>query len=95
MFLFSLFTRKNSREALDRYYSKMKTPVDPDPEIDKELVARSTEDMAAMEAKKLFPGTSLEIQRPTVADVVGFIVCFVICFGVIGVAVLVAQIGKG
>ena len=95
MILCSFLTRKNSTAALDRYYAKMKTPVDPDPEKDRQRIEQYAADPAAMEAKKLFPGTSLEIQRPSVVDVAGFIICFAICFGVIGVAVWVAQIGTG
>ena len=95
MILCSFLTRKNSQAALDRYYAKMKTPVDPDPEKDRQRLEQYAADPAALEAKKLFPGTSLEMQRPSWFDVIGFIVCFVICFGVIGVAVWVAQIGTG
>lgn len=32
----SYFTPRNSREVLDRYYAKMKTPVDPNREVDRE-----------------------------------------------------------
>jgi hypothetical protein len=93
MILLSLITPRNSARALDRYYAKMKTPVNPDPEVDKRQLEQSMADPQLLEHKKLVPGTSLEMQRPTLVDAVGFVVCFIICFLFIGVAILVASIG--
>jgi len=93
MILFSLITPANSKEGLDRYYSKMKTPVVPDHEQDRKNLEEAFANVEALEARKLFPGTSLEIQRPTKMDIIGVIVCFAVCFGVIGLAVVVANIG--
>ena len=91
--LCSFLTRQGSKESLDRYYAKMKTPVDPDPEADREKLARALDDPEALEKKKPFPGTSIEIQRPTRTDVVGFVVSVIVCFVVIGLALGVASIG--
>ena len=93
MILFSFFTRPGSKEALDRYYSKMKTPVDPDPKQDEENLQKAYADPSIAEQKKLFPGSSFEFQRPTALDIIGFIVCVAICFAVIGIAVWMANIG--
>ena len=93
MIFFSLLTKPNSKETLDRYYAKMKTPALKDREADLVLLEKNLNDPEAMEAKKLFPGTSLEFQKPTRTDFVGFIVCFIICFAVIGFAVLLTGIG--
>lgn len=93
MILVSLFTRKNSQEALDRYYAKMKTPVIQDPVKDAEVIANCLNDREALEARKLFPGTSLEFQKPTKADFWGVIICFGICFAIIGLAWVMGQIG--
>ncbi|PHR90790.1 MAG: hypothetical protein COA78_34380 [Blastopirellula sp.] len=93
MILLSWITPSDDREKLDRYYAKMKTPVRPDPEEDQqqlELAYRSPEEM---EKKKLFPGSTIEIQRPNQEDVIGFIVCFVICFGLVALAIWLASIG--
>jgi SSS family solute:Na+ symporter len=95
MILASFFTRRNSKRGLDRYYAKMKTPVDPDPEIDHKNLELAYAAPEKLETKKLFPGTSLEIQRPTFADVAGFVVCLAICFGIVYLAVLVASLGSG
>lgn len=93
MIFFSLITKPNSKKALDRYYAKMKTPAHEDRQADLELLEQYYNDPQGMEAKKLFPGTSLEFQRPTRVDVIGFITCFIICFAVIGVAILLVSIG--
>ena len=89
----SLLTKPNSKQALDRLYARMKTPVDPDPERDRAAVEKSYAEPSRFDDKKLFPGTSLEFQRPDTMDIVGFIVCFVLCFAIIGLVVLVAGIG--
>ena len=91
--LFSLITPRNSKEGLDRYYAKMKTPVDPDPEADRRKLEEAYANVEALEEKKLFPGSSLEFQKPTLTDILGFVICFAICFGIIYLAAWVAGIG--
>ena len=93
MIISSLLTKPNSKEALDRLYVKMKTPVDPDPNNDKAQMERSYAQPDRYNDRKLFPNSSLEFQRPTPLDFWGFIGCFVICFAIIGLAVLVSRIG--
>ena len=93
MILASLVTRPNSKATLDRYYAKMKTPVDPDPTRDEQRLEAAYADPERLEAKKLFPGTSLEFQRPTGIDLFGFLLCFAVCFAIIGLALIVARIG--
>ena len=89
----SLVTRRNSQEALDRYYIKMKTPVAANSVEDLKKLDAAYADREHAERKKLFPGTSLEFQRPTYTDVIGFIVCFLICFAIVGLAIWLGQIG--
>ena len=90
----SLLTKPNRREALDRLYVKMKTPVDPDPAGDRAQMERSYAQPDRFDECKLFPGSSLEFQRPSALDFWGFIACFAICFGIIGLAILVSKIGS-
>ena len=68
MILFSLFTRRNSEEALNRYYAKMRTPVDPDPDEDEANLEAAYADPEVLEDLKLFPGSSLEFNKPTGTD---------------------------
>lgn len=91
MILLSLMTKPVDKKALDRFYVKMKTPVLPDPEADLKEMEASYADTSRFDHKKLLPGTKLEIQKPTMVDVVGFVVSFVICFAVIGFAVMLAS----
>ena len=93
MIIASLLTQPNSKKALDRLYVRMKTPVDPEPERDEKELEKSYADPTRFDQNKLFPGTSLEIQRPTKIDFLGFLLCFAICFAIIGLVLFVAQIG--
>ena len=93
MIIASLLTIPNRKEALDRLYVRMKTPVRSNPEEDESELEKSYADPTRFDKNKLFPNTSLEVQRPTRYDLVGFIVCFAICFAIIGLVLLVAQIG--
>lgn len=93
MIIFSLLTKPNTKENLDRLYVKMKTPVDPDPEGDTKAMEESYAKPDRFDDRKLFPGSQLEFQRPTKMDFWGFIGCFAICFAVIGLVFLVAKIG--
>ena len=89
----SFFTPRNSEEALDRYYAKMKTPVVPDPDADAKNLIERLADKEFLKSRKLFPDSDLEIQRPTFADIFGFVACFLTCFAIIGIAMWIATIG--
>jgi hypothetical protein len=93
MVVVSLLTRKNSKETLDRYYAKMKTPVDPNREADRIKLEAALADPSTTERVKLFPKSSWEFQKPNVVDVAGFVISFAICFLIIGLAAWVAGIG--
>ncbi len=90
----SFFAKRNSDQALDKYYSKMKTPVEPDPEEDKRALEKSLTDKESRESKKWFPGSDLEIEKPKLLDICGFLGTFAVCFLIIGLAVLIARIGS-
>lgn len=90
----SLVTRRNSQHALDRYYAKMKTPVDPDREQDQRNLVSAYAEPQALEHKKLLPGSDFEFQRPSAVDVLGFILCLAACFAIIGAAAFAARLGS-
>jgi solute:Na+ symporter, SSS family len=94
MIFFSLVTRPNSRDALDRYYAKMKTPVIPDHDEDVKNLEQAYANLEQFEDKKLFPGTNLEFSKPTQTDIIGFVVSVLVCFLVIALTILVATIGS-
>lgn len=93
MVVISLVTRKNSTDALDRYYVKMKTPVLGDPAKDEAELELSYQQPDRFESRKLLPNTSLEFQKPTRLDVLGFSLSLVACFAIIGLAILLTRIG--
>lgn len=93
MILVSLLTRPVNGECLNRYYAKMKTPVDSDPRVDRQNLEAAYADPGALENRKLFPGTNLEFQKPNRLDVLGFAGCLLVSFSVVGLAMLVARIG--
>ena len=94
LILVSLLTRPNSKEALDRYYVKMKTPVDPDPETDRKNLEESYSNPKRFEDKRLLPGTNFEMLKPTKMDVLGFLAACGICFLIISLLTWLAGIGS-
>jgi SSS family solute:Na+ symporter len=93
MTVVSLLTTKNSKAVLDRYYKKMQTPVDPDPAIDRRNLESALDDSTTGRAKKLFPGSSIEINQPTKTDIVGFLAMIACCGFVIWLAHAVINYG--
>ena len=94
MILLSLITRRVDRETLDRYYVKMKTPVDPDPAVDQAELEASYRDPSRFDDRRLSSFFGLEIQRPRLIDLVGFGVGFLVCFAIIGLTVWLARLGS-
>lgn len=92
--LVSLVTRSGTKEALDRYYVKMKTPVLPNPEDDSRELAISYQSPSRFDHKKLFPNTNFEIQQPTMLDLIGFVLCIGVCCAILALASFVANIGS-
>ncbi len=88
----SITGKSNSPEALDRFYAKMKTPVDPDPAADLAKLEAVYAEPSNTERVKLFPNSQLEIQKPTTADVVGFTISVLVCFAIVGLAFVMAGI---
>lgn len=93
LILASFFTRQNSKEALDKYYAKMKTEVDPDPAKDKAKLEAAYADPGQYQSKRLFPNSNLEMLRPRPKDITGFLLSCVACVLIIGLLVWLAGIG--
>ena len=85
---------RNSEEALNRYYAKMKTKVLPDPVADQAKLEAVYSGEKKPDRVKLFPNSQLEIQKPTKADNVGFTVSVLTCFAIIGLAFAIAGLGE-
>ena len=80
-------------EALDKYYAKMKTEVDPDPETDRANLEESYRNPKRFEDQRMFPGTDIEALRPRKSDIFGFAISVAVCFAVIALLVWLAGIG--
>lgn len=91
LILFSFITPRGDEEKLDRYYVKMKTPVDPNPEIDEKEMQLSYENPHRFDDKRLFKFGGLEFNRPNWVDVIGFIISFILCIGIIWLIVIIAN----
>jgi SSS family solute:Na+ symporter len=93
LILVSLITRRNSQESLDRYYVKMKTEVNPDPQADRENLEESYRNPKRFETRRLLPGTNFEMLKPTKLDVFGFMGAIGVCILVIALLGWLAGIG--
>ena len=93
LFLLSLVTPRGSKPALDRYFAKMNTPVQPDPEADEEALELAFRDPAVAKQRKLFPNSDWEFVRPTKMDVTGFVLSCVVCGLIIALLMWLAGIG--
>lgn len=93
LIIVSYLTPRNSEAALDAYYAKMKTEVDPDPETDRRNLSESYANPKRFEKNRLFPGTDIEALKPRTSDVVGFVISVAVCFIVISALVWLAGIG--
>jgi len=93
MIIFSIFTRPVDNVVLDRFYVKMKTPVHPIPERDREEVKKSYENPHRFDNQKIFPKTQLEFARWTREDTVGFLLGILGTILVIALTLMIARIG--
>ena len=89
----SFFTKRNNKEALDRYYVKMKTEVDPDHEADQAKLEASYQDPSRFDDRRIFKGGDLEFVVPRQKDILGFLAAVVVCFLVVGLLAWLAGIG--
>lgn len=94
LILTSYFTRRNDADALDRYYAKMKTEVDPDPATDARNLQESYSDPKRFEAQRLLPGTDIEFLRPRFSDIAGFVISIGVCGLIIGLLLFLASLGS-
>lgn len=89
----SFFTPRDRKDGLDRYYVKMKTEVDPDPEIDKQILEQSYKHPDRFDQRRIFKNGDFEFVYPRPKDIYGFLAAVVGCFLVIGLLVWLAGIG--
>lgn len=93
LLLLSYLTPRGSETVLSRYFAKMNTPVDPDPETDKKKLEMAYADPDSTTTRKLFPDSDWEFVRPTGMDLIGFFASCVVCVLIIGLLMWLATIG--
>ena len=91
LILISLVTPRGNTDSLDRYFVKMKTPVDPDPLKDSKEMALSYANPHRFDHKRLIKRWGLEISKPTRLDLLGFALCLLICISLVWLIVAVAN----
>jgi len=90
----SLLTRRDDKALLDRFFVKMKTPVEIDAEEDARQLALSYADPRRFDDRNLFgPGSDWEFNKWTRTDAVGFAVSTVAAIGVILLLIGLVSLG--
>ena len=72
LFLISFVTRPAPKEALDRFFGRIHTPVQPTPELDAQAVQDAYDHPDKFRAGKVWPRSQWEIMKPGRMDVIGF-----------------------
>ncbi len=80
----SLLTRSPSRERVDQFFGKMKTPVGDTPELDVEAMLETQRNPQRFNHLKLWKNSSWEFTRWDRVDTIGFLVSCAITVGIIG-----------
>ncbi|HSH09245.1 MAG TPA: hypothetical protein VK995_02580, partial [Oceanipulchritudo sp.] len=72
LFLISLVTKPAEKRALDYFFAKIYTAIQPTAEEETRAINRVAENPDLVRHRKLFPNSNWEIARPTKMDVLGF-----------------------
>ena len=94
MLILSPLTRPVRKDKLDRFFAKMKTPVQPDPEQDRQELEKSYADPSRYDHLKMFPNTELEFTKWDKTDTIGFLAGIGGTILVIALTLFVANIGS-
>lgn len=93
IFIISSFTRQDNKDAINRFYAKMKTPALPDREADERELALSYAEPHRFDHTKLFPKSNWEFHRWNKEDFIGFMLAVVVGFAIMGLFFLLMSIG--
>ena len=89
----SLFTPRNSPQALDRYYVKMRTEVLPDRLADQSNLEISYQNPHRFAERRLFPNSDFEFVKPRPKDYLGFLAAIAVCVVMVSLLAFLAGIG--
>ncbi len=93
LLLVGLCTKPQAAEHLDRFYAKLRTPVQPDPELDAHEIEMTMADPVRYNGGRLFPRSHWEFNRWDRADWHGVFVTSAAAVGVIALLILITRLG--
>ncbi len=93
LLLVSMVTAPDDKKLLDRFFVKMKTPVSPNPEIDKREMELSYQNPRRFDHIKLFPNTNWELNRWNKVDGLGFLLSLLVLVSIIVLLKVLVSIG--
>ncbi|OPZ82305.1 MAG: Sodium/pantothenate symporter [bacterium ADurb.Bin429] len=88
-----LCTRPHAKEHLDRFYARLRTPVQPDPELDAHEIELTATDPDRYHRGRLFPGTNWEFRRWDRQDWRGIAITSGGAIGVIVLLFIITRLG--
>jgi solute:Na+ symporter, SSS family len=92
LFAVSLLSAPVEGGALDRFYARLLTPVDADPDTDRKRLEVSLADPGKLNERLWFPNSGWMMQRPDRTDILGFVGASLVAVAIVGVVFLVAGI---
>ncbi|HBG27815.1 MAG: hypothetical protein A2Y10_04280 [Planctomycetes bacterium GWF2_41_51] len=93
LFIVSFFTKPNEKIMLDRFYVKMKTPVQSNQQLDAIEIEKSYSQPHRFDYLKLFPNSSWEFHKWDKQDTIGFICCWIVVFIILAIFLAALHIG--
>jgi solute:Na+ symporter, SSS family len=93
LMIFSLVTKPEELTRADRFFAKMRTPVAPTPELDKQEVELSYQSPHRFDDKKILRGSNWQFTKWTRNDYLGFFGCWAIVGAILFVLWGVLHIG--
>ncbi len=89
----SLFTPVTDKKILDRFYVKLKTPVNKNLAKDREEVEKSYKNPSRFDHLKMFPNSRFEFTKWDKTDIIGFALGFLGVFFIILLTIFIVSIG--
>jgi hypothetical protein len=80
----SHLTPRTPQERVDRFYGKLKTPVGPTPELERQAMELTLLSPSRFDHLKLFPRSQWEFCRWTREDALGFLICCAVSGTILG-----------
>ncbi len=94
LILFGLFGKQNDADVRDRFYARLLTPVNPDHEADRKMIAATVANPHLMDDRKLRPGSSWNFRKWDWQDWKGIVISIIAIIGIGGFMLFMAGLGK-